>query len=147
MDRLRQGTPAISAYYHTVRGLYFTLELAAAPMGSAPMLRVRKPDNMPVLGEDFVLLVYKARQRTTCRAPFVAFAGGPADFLTAAYLGGALLVSLAIGLAMLIAVRWAWFSNGKEEVHEGYAMLESHLQRAHSRRRGEKPMEVKSKVV
>ena len=63
MDRLRQGTPAISAYYHTVRGLYFTLELAAAPMGSAPMLRVRKPDNMPVLGEDFVLLVYKARQR------------------------------------------------------------------------------------
>ena len=59
MDRLRRGIPTISTYYCTVRGLYFTSELATVPMGSAPMLRMRKPDNMPVLGEDFVLLVYK----------------------------------------------------------------------------------------
>ena len=60
MDRLRRGIPTISTYYCTVRGLYFTSELAVVPMASAPMLRMRKPDNMPVLGEDFVLLVYKA---------------------------------------------------------------------------------------
>ena len=59
MDRLRRGIPTISTYYCTVRDLYFTSELAAVPMGSAPMLRMRKPDNMPVLGEDFVLMVYK----------------------------------------------------------------------------------------
>ena len=60
MDRLRWGIPNLTTYCCTVRGLYFTSELAAVPMGSAPMLRMRKPDNMLVLGEDFVLLVYKA---------------------------------------------------------------------------------------
>ena len=60
MDRLRRGIPTICTYYCTIRGLYFTSELATVPMGTSPMLRMRKPDNMPVLGEDFVLLVYKA---------------------------------------------------------------------------------------
>ena len=60
IDRLRRGIPTISTYYCTVRGVYFTSELATVPMEAAPMLRMRKPDNMPVLGEDFVLLVYKA---------------------------------------------------------------------------------------
>ena len=59
MDRLRRGIPTISTYFCTVRGLYFTSELAAVPMGSAPMLRMRKPDNIPVLEPGFVLMVYK----------------------------------------------------------------------------------------
>ena len=59
MDRLRRGIPTISTYYCTGRGMYFTSQLAVVPMASAPMLRMRKPDNMPVLGEDFVLLAYK----------------------------------------------------------------------------------------
>lgn len=59
MDRLRRGIPTICTYYCTVRGLYFTSELAVVPMASAPVLHMRKPDAMPVLGEDFVLMVYK----------------------------------------------------------------------------------------
>ena len=59
MDRLRRGIPTISTYYCRVGRLHFTSELAAVPMGSAPVMRLRKPDNMPVLGEDFVLMVYK----------------------------------------------------------------------------------------
>ena len=59
MDCLKRGIPAISTYFCTVRGLYFTSELAAVPMGSAPVMRLRRPDAMPVLGEDFVLIIYK----------------------------------------------------------------------------------------
>ena len=59
MDRLRRGIPTISTWYCTVRGLYFTSELVAVPMGSAPFRRMRQPDEMPVLSEDFVLMVYK----------------------------------------------------------------------------------------
>ena len=59
MDRLRRGIPTISTWYCTVRGLYFTSELVAVPMGSAPFKRMRQPDEMPVLAEDFVLMVYK----------------------------------------------------------------------------------------
>ena len=33
MDRLRRGIPTISTWYCTVRGLYFTSELVAVPMG------------------------------------------------------------------------------------------------------------------
>ena len=59
MDRLRRGIPTVSIYYCTVHGLYFTSELAAVPMGSAPFKRMRKPDAMPVLEPGFVLMVYK----------------------------------------------------------------------------------------
>lgn len=59
MDRLRRGIPTISTYFCTVRGLYFTSELAAVPMVSAPFKSLRRPDAMPVLEPDFVLMVYK----------------------------------------------------------------------------------------
>ena len=59
MDRLKRGIPTISTYFCTVRGLYFTSELAAVPVGSAPFRRIRRPDAMPVMGEDFVLMIYK----------------------------------------------------------------------------------------
>ena len=62
MDRLRRGIPTICTYFCTVRGLYFTSELVAVPMGSAPFSRLRRPDAIPVLGEDFVLLVYKGAE-------------------------------------------------------------------------------------
>ena len=59
MDRLRRGIPTISTYFCTVRCLYFTSEMAAVPMGSAPMLRLHRPDEVTALGADFVLLAYK----------------------------------------------------------------------------------------
>ena len=59
MDRLKRGIPTISTYYCTVRGLYFTSELVAVPMSSAPFGRMRRPDAMPVLEPGFVLMVYK----------------------------------------------------------------------------------------
>ena len=59
MDRLRRGIPTISTWYCTVQGLYFTSELVAVPMGSAPFRRMRQPDEMPVLDPGFVLMVYK----------------------------------------------------------------------------------------
>ena len=62
MDHLRRGIPTISTWYCTVRGLYFTSELVAVPMSSAPFRRLRQPDEMPVLSEDFVLMVYKGTE-------------------------------------------------------------------------------------
>ena len=53
---------------------------------------------------------------TTCGAPLAALAGGTVNAVIGTYILGILLVLLAIGLAMLIAVRWAWnFANKKEE--------------------------------
>ena len=59
MDRLRRGIPAVCTYYCTVRGLYFTSELTVVPMASAPVMRLRQPDEVTALGADFVLLAYK----------------------------------------------------------------------------------------
>ena len=53
---------------------------------------------------------------TNCGAPLAALAGGTVNAVIGAYIIGSLLMLLAIGLTMLIAVRWAWnFANKKEE--------------------------------
>lgn len=62
MDRLRRGIPTVSTFYCTIDSLYFTHELTAVPMSVAPVMRLRKPDEMPVLAEDFVLMVYKGAE-------------------------------------------------------------------------------------
>ena len=58
IDRLRRGIPTVSTYYCMVRGLYFTSELAMLPMASAPIMRLRPPDEVIQLAPDFVLLAY-----------------------------------------------------------------------------------------
>lgn len=59
MDRLRRGIPTVCTYYCTIKGLHFTSELTAVPMAAAPVMRLRKPDDVVQLGPDFVLLAYK----------------------------------------------------------------------------------------
>ena len=44
---------------HGWDGLYFTSELAAVPMAVAPVMRLRRPDEITALGADMVLLAYK----------------------------------------------------------------------------------------
>ena len=59
MDRLRRDIPTVCTYYCTVGGLYFTSELTVVPMASAPVRRLRQPDEVTALGADFVILAYK----------------------------------------------------------------------------------------
>ena len=55
---------------------------------------------------------------TTCGAPFAARAGASEDVLKGAIFGSNFLVLVAVGLGMLIAVRWAWNFAKKERGQE-----------------------------
>ena len=59
MDRLRRGIPTVSTYHCVIAGCHFTSELAMVPMASAPIMRLRLPDEAIQLAPDLVLLAYK----------------------------------------------------------------------------------------